>query len=197
MIPMDPFLECFYEHKIRYIGYQGKSIIFKDYYKHVCFKICDIVTDVSLLAYWVIWSSGRSSNNYHTHGYECNDISRYLHQEWCGGVCVLSHVRFCSPMDCSPPGSSIHGIFQVRILEWIAISYSRGSAWPRDRTHVAWVSCTSRQILYHCATWEVHSKSNMKTSAVLIGDKVAGSTNTTAVCCCIHNGGEVKISIRG
>lgn len=51
MIPTDPFLECFYEYKIRYIGYQGKSIIFKDYYKHVCFKICDIVVDVSLLAY--------------------------------------------------------------------------------------------------------------------------------------------------
>ena len=129
MIPTDPFLECFYEHKIRYIGYQGKSIIFKDYYKHVCFKICDIVIDVSLLAYRVIWSSGRSSN-YHTHGYECNDISRYLQQEWCGDVCMLSHVQLCNPMDCSPLGSSVHGIFQARILEWIAISYSRGSANP-------------------------------------------------------------------
>ena len=42
------------------------------------------------------------------------------------------------PMDCSPPGSSIHGIFQARVLEWAAISFSRGSSQPRDRT---WVSC--------------------------------------------------------
>ena len=41
-------------------------------------------------------------------------------------------------MDCSPPGSSVHGIFQVRILEWVAISFSRGSSQPRDWT---WVSC--------------------------------------------------------
>ena len=41
------------------------------------------------------------------------------------------------PMDCNLPGSSIHGIFQVRVLEWVAISFSRGSSWPRDRTRVS------------------------------------------------------------
>ena len=40
------------------------------------------------------------------------------------------------PMDCSPPGSSVHGIFQARILEWVAISSSRGSSWPGDRTPI-------------------------------------------------------------
>ena len=40
----------------------------------------------------------------------------------------------------SPPGSSIHGILQARILEWVAIFSSRGSSWPRDQTHVSWVS---------------------------------------------------------
>ena len=39
----------------------------------------------------------------------------------------------CNPMDCSSPHSSVHGIFQVRILEWVAISFSRGSSWPRDQ----------------------------------------------------------------
>ena len=39
----------------------------------------------------------------------------------------------CDPMDCSPPGSSVHGILQTRILEWIAIPFSRGSSQPRDR----------------------------------------------------------------
>ena len=47
---------------------------------------------------------------------------------------VLSHVwLFHDPIACTPPGSSVHGIFQVRLLEWISISYSRGSSWPRDR----------------------------------------------------------------
>ena len=49
------------------------------------------------------------------------------------------------PRDCSPPGSSVHGIFQARILEWVAISFSRGSSWPRDRTQV---SRHCRQMLY-------------------------------------------------
>ena len=52
---------------------------------------------------------------------------------------------------CRLPGSSIHGVFQVSILEWIAISFSRRSSWPRDRTHV---SCIGRQILYCWATRE-------------------------------------------
>ena len=46
----------------------------------------------------------------------------------------LSHVQLCNPMDCSLPDSSVHGIFQARVLEWIAISFSRRSSQPRDRT---------------------------------------------------------------
>ena len=51
-------------------------------------------------------------------------------------------------MDHSPPASSVHGISQVRILKWVAISFSRGSSWPRDQI---WVSCFGRWILYHWA----------------------------------------------
>ena len=43
----------------------------------------------------------------------------------------------CNPMDCSLPGSSVHGIFQAIVLEWIAISFSRGSSRPRDQTPVS------------------------------------------------------------
>ena len=43
----------------------------------------------------------------------------------------------CDPMDCSPPGSSVHGIFQARVLEWVAISFSRRSSRPRNRTQVS------------------------------------------------------------
>ena len=69
----------------------------------------------------------------------------------------LSHVwLFATPMDCSPPGSSIHGILQARILEWVAITSSRGSSQPRDQTHVPCISCIGRQILYHWAPWKAH-----------------------------------------
>ena len=63
----------------------------------------------------------------------------------------LSVVSLCDPMDCSPPGSSVHEVFQGRILEWVAISSSRVSSQLRDRTCV---SCIDRWILYHRATWE-------------------------------------------
>ena len=46
----------------------------------------------------------------------------------------------CDPMDCSPPGSSVHGIFQARILEWVVTPTSRGSSWPRDVTCVSYLS---------------------------------------------------------
>ena len=49
----------------------------------------------------------------------------------------LSRVRLCDPMDCSLPGSSVHGIFQAIELEWVGISFSRGSSQPRDRTRVS------------------------------------------------------------
>ena len=48
-----------------------------------------------------------------------------------------SYPAVCNPMDCSLPGSSIHGIFQARVLEWVAISFSRGSSRPRDWTQVS------------------------------------------------------------
>ena len=50
----------------------------------------------------------------------------------------------CDPMGCSPPDSSVPGILQARILEWVAISYSRGSSQARDRIHASCVSCICR-----------------------------------------------------
>ena len=49
-------------------------------------------------------------------------------------LCTKSCPTFCDPHDYSPPDSSVHGILQPRILEWIAIPFSRGSSWPRDET---------------------------------------------------------------
>ena len=55
---------------------------------------------------------------------------------------VLSerHPTFCNPMVCSPSGSSVHGILQVRLLEWVAIAFSRGSSPSRDRTWVSYIA---------------------------------------------------------
>ena len=69
-------------------------------------------------------------------------------------VCVLSCPTLCNPMDCRPPGSSVHQISQARILGWVAIPFSRGSFKSRDQTHVSGVSCIGRQILAHWAIWE-------------------------------------------
>ena len=58
----------------------------------------------------------------------------------------------CNPMDYSLPGFSVHGIFQARVLEWVAIAFSRGSSRPRDRT---WVSCIVGRRFILWATREV------------------------------------------
>ena len=95
-------------------------------------------------------------------------------------LCLLSHVQFSvTPMDCSPPGSSVHGISQARILEQIAISSSRASSQSWDQTHV---SCIGKQIFYHCATWEAQNPCTYgqitfnKGTRVLNGEKIIFST---------------------
>ena len=79
----------------------------------------------------------------------------------CCCLVTKSCLPFCNPMDCSLPGSSVHGIFQKSILEWIAISFSKGSSQPRDLTRV---SCIGRQILYHWSAWEAHKNMYMCTT---------------------------------
>ena len=69
----------------------------------------------------------------------------------CCCVVAQSSPTLCNPTDCGLPGSSVRGISQARILDWVAISFSRGSSWPRDQTRV---SCTGRWILYHQPTRE-------------------------------------------
>ena len=59
-----------------------------------------------------------------------------------------------TPWNGSLPSSSVLGILQARILEWVVISSSRESSWPQDQTHTSCVSCTDKPILYHWATWE-------------------------------------------
>ena len=71
----------------------------------------------------------------------------------CCYCCLVTKISLIlsNSMDCIKPGSSIHGISQARILEWLVISFSRRSSWPRDQTHV---SCIGRRILYCWASRE-------------------------------------------
>ena len=60
-------------------------------------------------------------------------------------VCAQACLTLCDPLDCNPPGSSVHGILQARTLAWAALPSSRGSSPSKDRTHV---SCIGRRVLY-------------------------------------------------
>ena len=74
----------------------------------------------------------------------------------CITYCCLvtkSCLTLCDRMDCSPPGSSVHGISKARILEWVAISFSRGCSQPMEW---ACISHIGRQVLYHWDTREAH-----------------------------------------
>ena len=89
----------------------------------------------------------------------------FLHSNKCVCVCGVCNVcvhmlaqlylTLCDPMKCGRPGSSVHGISQARILEWVAISYFRGTFQPRDQIHISCISYSCRQIFYLWATWEV------------------------------------------
>ena len=82
------------------------------------------------------------------------------------------------PLDRSPPGSSVHVIFLARILEWVAMPFSRESSWPRDRTHVScisWITCT---LVTTEPAWKPLAASRMTSTVLLcLGDRV-GSQDT-------------------
>ena len=86
----------------------------------------------------------------------CSQRSSQPKQDFLRTLCmrVQSHPTICDPMDCSPPGFSVHRILQERILERVATLFSRGSSQPRDQPLSPVSSIFGRQILYHCATWE-------------------------------------------
>ena len=92
----------------------------------------------------------------------------------------LSHVWLCNPMDCSPPASSVHRIFQARILKWVAISFSRGFSWLKNWTCN---SCTVRQILYHWVILRPYWKYRVwfSRSRVLLGIYITASSQGLTV----------------
>ena len=105
----------------------------------------------------------------------CEWVSEWV-SEW-----VQSLPTLLDPMDCSPPGSSVHGLLQTRILGWVAISSSRGSSQPRDQTRVLSASRIGRQTLYHCATWVAlsHLSTQGVIGAIQAGAAAPPSIGTT------------------
>ena len=71
-------------------------------------------------------------------------------------ACMCTCVWICDPMDCTAPGSFVQGIFQARILKWIAVPYSRGSPRPRDRTCISRISWLGRWSLPQCHLGRQH-----------------------------------------
>ena len=85
----------------------------------------------------------------------------------------------CDPMDCSSPGSSVHGILQARIMEWVAMPSSRGSSRPRDQTHV---SCSS-----YIADGSFTTEPPGKTRAGIIREKQTDSYTEVCTQCSLGN----------
>ena len=128
--------------------------------------------DTKALKFTKLWSRRRYINNrkkkqsWHELWSTCSDWQQsalsslwcvYVWERVCVYVCVCERVcvyvcglvaqscpTLCNSMDCSPPGSSVYGISQARILQWVVISFSKGSSWLRDWTWVSWVSPASQ-----------------------------------------------------
>ena len=100
-------------------------------------------------------------------------------------VCSIAHSY---PVDCRASDSSVHRILRAGILEWVAISSSRRSSWPRDWTRV---SCLGRGILYHWATWETYTVITSLLSLPVLPEQSTAQTGwlkQIEVCC--HNSGD-------
>ena len=94
---------------------------------------------------WVSWNPIHRNSNGKLHPHRM--LLMPLTCAMC--VCVLRRfsLTLCDPMDCSPPGFSVHGILQARVLEWVATPFSRGSSPPRDQASVSCGSCIAGRFL--------------------------------------------------
>ena len=108
--------------------------------------------------------------------YELNKMPPFVHLKFCHSINYKTHqnihwqsvlwlraftagcvhtklfqlcLTLCNLMVCSPPGSSVHGILQARILEWVAMPSSRGATWPRDQNCISYIFWIGRQVLYY------------------------------------------------
>ena len=130
-------------------------------YIHVCIYVCDYVSMCSVVYVCVMYMYMCVCVCVYVLVCLCMCMSMYMcvyvymSMCVCISVCVraclicFNCVLLCNVMACSPPGSSVHGILQARILEWVAMPSSRESSRSSDQTHVSYVSCIGRWVLYH------------------------------------------------
>ena len=103
-------------------------------------------------------------HDFHSNSFSFTPVSPYAIRVLVAQSCPT----LCNARDCSPPGSSVHGILQARVLEWAAIPFSRGSSWPRNRT---WVSYVAGRFFTVWATREAH----------LLNDNSGGNFSTKII----------------
>ena len=115
----------------------------------------------------------------HCSACDCHLLMSPKHSKWKKVRVAQSCPTFCDPMDCSPPGSSVHGILQTRILEWVASPFSRESSRPRDRT---WASRIAGRFFTVWVTREAQSY-------VQVGCKKAKLCPDTPILCRIPSQG--------
>ena len=125
------------------------------YNEHPSIQLYQFITDCHIFFLFLLWYNILTKFTILTISISFRNITFYIQlknlyglstipfpsslEKW-SEVKWLSHVQLCNPMDCSPPGSSAHGIFQARILEWVATSFSRVSSRPRDWTQVSCIT---------------------------------------------------------
>ena len=117
--------------------------------------------------FWLVWPMGSTDRKWEGERrvrslHSSRSLPIGLQQDDCPSsacVCVQSCPTLCDPIDYSPPGPSVHGILQARILEWVAMPSCRGSSQPRDGTSVSCISCIAGRFFTHWATWETPLKS--------------------------------------
>ena len=118
--------------------------------------------DTTLLSFFYIPPLLHSTNTKSSHWMLAIYLSGAHSEESmvsCAHTHACAHVHSivpdsCEPMDCSPPGSSVRGILQERILEWVAMPSSRGSFQPRDRICASYIPCSGRLVLYQLSHWK-------------------------------------------
>ena len=116
----------------------------------------------SILTSSMIWNT-----TYYSKTWDCLSLKNGLVNSFILCVCVLvaqSCLTLCDPMDCSPPGCSVHGILRARILGWVAMPSSRGLSRPRDWTRGTYIF---KQILCDCASGEARLLTRRAATAVM------------------------------
>ena len=121
------------------------------------------------------------------------DLHFFIEESESESEVAQSCPTLCDPMDCSLPGSSLHGILQTTVLEWVAISFSRGSSRPRDRTQVSWIPGRRFNLW---ATREAHFIEDYYTNDSRSKWTVSFGVVLCTVCLAVHGGPAQKIHMK-